>query len=705
MTKLDARWRPICYERVDKLMVRRWSGSADNRFLFASQNDDVMIYELYKAVRDENQDVFNFVGVLDEVCGQQQIDLSIIVDQVTPAGDSLLHVAAEFGRKEIGELIACFFPKLLCDISSSSLFPLQGKYKRRHSTSCAARTKNNEVMKIILLTFENIDTSHLITSENKFGNTPLHEAVLSKNLEGVNILLNAHDDTALAIYWNNPYPNKSPIYLAVLTDDVEILRRLLQIPFPSNLSISKCRGNSPLHAAILERKPHVLQEILNVREELMYLRDENEETPLHCAARVGYLEGVSILLNKSTLTAFQKNSEGNLPVHLACEGGHVQVVKKLLEEKFPWHDVRLWLNNNGQNMLHIAAMNGEKNVVKHLLRNPKIIHGEIMNERDVNGDTPLHLASRNLCLWTLLLLSQDKKIDVNLVNNKDFTARDIVRVQCKIPMRRQESLKFHLFAVLVLIVTDSVKSANIQILGARHVASINTEWNVKEAANALILVAILIVTVTFAAGFSVPGGIHGADDKIPKERGTAVFGSQTLFDIFMTFNTIAMYSSTLGSIILLWVQLGDRRFAEGVYRFAKIFVYVALLTMPVAFLAAICLTIRNNILLTCILSVIGFIFIFFIYFARILGRFSLGICLPFVRQAGALFIRIILVLFYGKNDILIGEEGGIINQNYGDEKGNQVDPLDKEVHQSNEAYDVHLVNRFCAFRSYHYSGP
>ncbi|XP_054781929.1 protein ACCELERATED CELL DEATH 6-like [Prosopis cineraria] len=688
MTKLDARWRPRCYERVDKLMVRRWSGSADNRFLFASQNDDVMIYELYKAVRDENQDVFNFVGVLDEVCGQQQIDLSIIVDQVTPAGDSLLHVAAEFGRKEIGELVACFFPKLLYKANIKGDTPLH----------VAARTKNNEVMKIILLTFENIDTSHLITSENEFGNTPLHEAVLSKNLEGVNILLNAHDDTALAIYWNNPYPNKSPIYLAVLTDDVEILRRLLQIPFPSNLSISKCRGNSPLHAAILERKPHVLQEILNVREELMYLRDENEETPLHCAARVGYLEGVSILLNKSTLTAFQKNSEGNLPVHLACEGGHVQVVKKLLEEKFPWHDVRLWLNNNGQNMLHIAAMNGEKNVVKHLLRNPKIIHGEIMNERDVNGDTPLHLASRNLCLWTLLLLSQDKKIDVNLVNNKDFTARDIVRVQCKIPMRRQEFL-----ADVILKCAGVPLKTNI--LGARHVASINTEWNVKEAANALILVAILIVTVTFAAGFSVPGGIHGADDKIPKERGTAVFGSQTLFDIFMTFNTIAMYSSTLGSIILLWVQLGDRHFAEGVYRFAKIFVYVALLTMPVAFLAAICLTIRNNISLTCILSVIGFIFIFFIYFARILGRFSLGICLPFVRQAGALFIRIILVLFYGKNDILIGEEGGIINQNYGDEKGNQVDPLDKKVHQSNEAYDVHLVNRFYAFRSYHYSGP
>ncbi|XP_054779826.1 protein ACCELERATED CELL DEATH 6-like [Prosopis cineraria] len=689
---MEARWRPICYERVDKL-VRRWSGSPDNRFPFSSQNVDVMIYELYEAVRDENQDVYNFVGVLDEVSGRKQLDLSIIIDQVTPAGDSLLHVAAEFGRKEIAELIACFFPKLLYKANIKGDTPLH----------VAARAKNNEVMKIILLTFENIDTSHLITSENKFGNTPLHEAVLSKNLDGVNILLKAHDDVALARYWNNTYPNKSPMYLAVLTGDLEILHRLLQIPFPSNLTISNCRGNSPLHAAILERKPDVLQEILNVREELMYLRDENEETPLHCAARVGYLEGVSVLLNKSNLTAFQKNSEGNLPVHLACEGGHVRVVKKLLEEKCPWPDVRLWLNNNGQNMFHIAARNGEKNVVKYLLKNPKIIHDETMNEKDVNGDTPLHLASRNLCLWTLLHLSRDKKIDVNLVNNEGFTARDIVRVQSKIPMRHQEFL-----ADVIL------KSAGVplktNILGVGHVASINREWNVKEAANTLILVAILIATVTFAAGFTVPGGIHDPDDKIPKERGKAVFACHTLFDIFMTFNTIAMYSSTLGSIILLWVQLGDRHFAEGVYRFAKIFVYVALLTMPIAFLAAICLTVSNNPLLTCILSVIGFIFIFFILFARILGRFPLGIRLPVVRQIGDLFIRIILILFYEKNDILLGEEGGI-NQYHPNEKANkvinkvdQVNPLDRKD-QSNEVCEVRLVNRFYAFGSYHLSGP
>ncbi|XP_054781931.1 protein ACCELERATED CELL DEATH 6-like [Prosopis cineraria] len=355
---MHARWRPRCYERVDKL-VRRWSGSPDNRFPFSSQNDDVMIYEFYEAARDENRYVYNFVGVLDEVSGRKQLDLSIIIDQVTPAGDSLLHVAAEFGRKETAELIACFFPKLL----------YKGNIKGDTPLDVAARA-NNEVMEAILLTFENINTSHLITSENKFGNTPLHEAVVSKNLDGVNILLKAHDDVALARYWNNAYPNKSPMYLAVLTGDLEILHFLLQIPFSSNLTISNCRGNSPLHAAILERKP----------------------------ARIGYLEGVSILLNKSTLTAFQKNSEGNLPVHLACEGGHVQVVKKLLEVKCPWLDVRLWLNNNGQNMLHIAARNGEKNVVKYLLKTPKIIHDETMNERDVNGDTPLHLASRKLCL-------------------------------------------------------------------------------------------------------------------------------------------------------------------------------------------------------------------------------------------------------------------------------------------------------------------
>ncbi|XP_028796040.1 protein ACCELERATED CELL DEATH 6-like [Neltuma alba] len=366
------------------------------------------------------------------------------------------------------------------------------------------------------------------------------------------------------------------MHLAVLMRDEDILYLLLRlVPIPSGKAMSN--GDSPLHAAISERTKDLLKNIVDTRNELLYQRDENNNTPLHYAAYSGYMEGVCIMIETSPMIAFQRNSDGNLPIHLACKKRNVKVVKKLLE--IEWPNAGLWLNNKGQNILHIAVMKGNIHVIMYLLKHPKI-HHDAINERDVNGDTPLHLASRELHLCTLLFLLRDKRIDVNLVNNRGLTALDVVWMQRKIPETRQE----YLARVLLYRAGVDLKA---NMLSVPHTRSINKEWNVKDAANTLILVAILIATVTFAAGFTVPGGLYSADSPIPKQRGMALLADQTLFKIFMAFNTIALYSSTIGSIILLWVPIGDRRLATLVYVYARLFVYVALTAMPVAFLAAI----------------------------------------------------------------------------------------------------------------------
>lgn len=78
--------------------------------------------------------------------------------------------------------------------------------------------------------------------------------------------------------------------------------------------------------------------ILAKRPELVYLRDEDGGTPLHYAAYIGYVEGFHILLensiDSSNQTALEGNKKGHLPIHLACERGHVEVVKYFLQQKF-----------------------------------------------------------------------------------------------------------------------------------------------------------------------------------------------------------------------------------------------------------------------------------------------------------------------------------------------------------------------------------
>ena len=103
--------------------------------------------------------------------------------------------------------------------------------------------------------------------------------------------------------------------------------------------------------------------------------------------------------------------------------------------------------------------------------------------------------------------------------------------------------------------------------------------------SSLMLVAILVATVTFAAGFTVPGGFISSDDKDPKKRGMAVLVNQRMFQVFTICDTVALYSSTIASFILLWSQLGDLRSAVISHFVAVLLIGIALLTMSTAFMA------------------------------------------------------------------------------------------------------------------------
>ncbi|XP_054781911.1 protein ACCELERATED CELL DEATH 6-like [Prosopis cineraria] len=382
-----------------------------------------------------------------------------------------------------------------------------------------------------------------------------------------------------------------------------------------------------------------LKEIVFKKEELMFVTDENGNTPLHYAAFTGYAEGAHELLKKSTLVAFQRNSKGNLPIHVACGKGHVQVVEESLRVQGPC--TSFWLNNEGRNILHIASMRGQNKMVKYLLKHPKI-NSKTVNEKDLlNGDTPLHLASKNLNLWTLDHLSRDKRINVNLVNDQDLTASDIIQRQSKFPRTLTE------FGAYMILRFASASLKHNNKLRPEPKLAQNKEWNVNDGANTLIIVAVLVSTVTFAAGFTVPGGLYNSDDPVPKERGMAVLTDQTLFKIFMTFNTISMYCSTFGTILLLWRHLNDRRASIRAHDISKIFVQLALGTMPVAFMAAILLVVSNDSFLQHLTGVIAFIFIFLILLLGLLGYFPLGIHLPVFRQVGQLNLWILIMLFYG----------------------------------------------------------
>uniref|UniRef100_A0A7N2KUS4 Ankyrin repeat protein n=1 Tax=Quercus lobata TaxID=97700 RepID=A0A7N2KUS4_QUELO len=64
-------------------------------------------------------------------------------------------------------------------------------------------------------------------------------------------------------------------------------------------------------------------------------------------------------------------------------------------------------------------------LVKNMLSNPRF--EKLLNERDKNGHTALHLASMNFHSNVVCTLTWDRRVNLSQLNKNGLTASDIVR--------------------------------------------------------------------------------------------------------------------------------------------------------------------------------------------------------------------------------------------------------------------------------------
>ncbi|XP_011045518.1 PREDICTED: ankyrin repeat-containing protein At2g01680-like [Populus euphratica] len=78
-----------------------------------------------------------------------------------------------------------------------------------------------------------------------------------------------------------------------------------------------------------------------------------------------------------------------------------------------------------QNILHVAAKNGNGNVVRYILKQDRKPDAPLLNAIDEDGNTPLHLAARyGHCMATFLLVS-DNRVERFIVNNSNWTPYEL----------------------------------------------------------------------------------------------------------------------------------------------------------------------------------------------------------------------------------------------------------------------------------------
>ncbi|XP_072553519.1 ankyrin repeat and SAM domain-containing protein 1A [Salminus brasiliensis] len=144
-------------------------------------------------------------------------------------------------------------------------------------------------------------------------------------------------------------------------------------------------------------------------------KNNDNETPLHCAAQYGHSEVVRLLLEELT-DPTMRNNRFETPLDLAALYGRLEVVKLLLCA----HPNLLSCNTRKHTPLHLASRNGHLPVVEVLLTagmdiNYQTEKGSALHEAALFGKTDV----------VQKLLSAG--IDVNIVDSKNLTALDTVR--------------------------------------------------------------------------------------------------------------------------------------------------------------------------------------------------------------------------------------------------------------------------------------
>ncbi|KAG7615013.1 Ankyrin repeat-containing domain superfamily [Arabidopsis thaliana x Arabidopsis arenosa] len=546
-------------------------------------------------------------------------------------GDSILHLAAAFGHLELVKSIVSKFPSLLLELNFKDQLPLHVAARDGHLTVVKALVasvtffsdrlaeEDRERLNPYILKDKNGDTAlhsalkdlHEKTKELHEKTKDMHWLRRSKSkslsnesthlMETAACLVNANQDVSFLA-------NKdeiSPLYLAVEAGNVSLVNAMLNSHVNNvqdktfNLATQLKGRKSLVHAALKAKNTDVLDVILGKYPSLVKERDEKGRTCLSVGASVGFYQGICKLLDTSTLSIFDCDDDGSFPIHKAVEKGHENVVKELLK-RFP--DSVEQLNKEGQNIFHISAKSGKSTLflMEHI--NKVDTKNHLMEEQDMDGNTPLHLATINWRPKTVRMLTKFLSIRKKLLdkhNSVGLRLLDIAEINLQSDYVFRERM-----TLMVLLGVYNLRQRGISLLPTSGMTlrsrseKLGDGEKYKDRVNILLLVAALVATMTFAAGFTMPGGFSSS----APNTGMAILVDDRYLTTFIMNDTIAMLTSVLAIVALIWAQLGDPELAHRAFHLALPALFVALLFMCFTFFYGVLATIQHNIVLSRIIS-------------------------------------------------------------------------------------------------------
>nr|GMD90005.1 ankyrin repeat-containing protein At5g02620-like [Ipomoea batatas] len=403
----------------------------------------------------------------------------------------------------------------------------------------------------------------LVSSVNADLETALHEACREGHGEIARLLL----EVCPGVAYQMNCREESALYVACERGRAQVVSHLL-VNFPMMLTLELDLPTTSLHVAASSGHTDIVKEIVRARPEFASKRDSNGCIPLHLACSKGHLEATKELLEVDRDLCFRQDTEGRTPLHWAAVKGRVNIIYELIDASL---ESAHMVTKHGETVLHLAVKNNQFEVLKFLMEALDV--STLKNAQDNDGNTVLHLATsaklRGMLIYLLKL-----GVEVNALNRKGYTALDVVEADASnsgalaiIPALQEAGAKrcdqlSPIFQDIQQVPdTQSQKSPqNIswwpnnsksrlhdrasspyrthnKPTSRRRAKQLELQSEgLRNARKTITVVAVLIATVTFAAGVNPPGGFN-------QETGKALRGHATDFRVFLICNIVALFLS------------------------------------------------------------------------------------------------------------------------------------------------------------------
>ncbi|KAJ2600802.1 hypothetical protein H4R99_003199 [Coemansia sp. RSA 1722] len=236
-----------------------------------------------------------------------------------------------------------------------------------------------------------------------------------------------NSDSRLVRQLRSPFPdvNKTtlqsrltPLHQAVVSDDIQIVRLLLDNG--AITSVANSRQLTPLDTCSSEKIARLLTDRAKVQRNIS-LRDKAGQTKLHRACNSGDLDLVVALINQGA-DINMKDNAGWTPLHEAALEGHNSVVVALLRHGADFKAKGF----GGDTPLHDACANGHYDVVRSLL-----VVGADPQLKNNKGVTPEDMAREEEQDEVMPLIEQYRRVDVRELPSSASAHKVTVPAQTK----------------------------------------------------------------------------------------------------------------------------------------------------------------------------------------------------------------------------------------------------------------------------------